>query len=174
MRSIIRSTAPALTAMVLSLGLAACSSLQSAEGGASGAGGSRTAGAQAGAQAQVNGVFRQEGEASFFRAGEGGNTKTASGEPVDPQGMTAAHRTLPLGTKATVTSPETGKSVEVTINDRGPARTDRVIDISERAATELGIDKLGVAKVTVEADPAKQDSAEARQALTAMAGGGQG
>jgi rare lipoprotein A len=173
MRSIIRTTAPVVTALALTLGLAACSSQQGAEGGASP---SSTAQARASQsrQAQVDGIFTEQGEASFFRAGEGGNTKTASGEPVDPQGMTAAHRTLPLGTKATVTSPETGKSVEVTINDRGPARTDRVIDISERAATELGIDKLGVARVTVEADPAKQDSAEARQALTAMAGGGQG
>ena len=59
--------------------------------------------------------------------------------------LTAAHRTLPLGTKAEVTAVETGKSVQVTINDRGPYVKNRVIDLSKAAAKELGITKDGTA-----------------------------
>lgn len=113
--------------------------------------------------------FRQEGEASYFRSGVGDNTETASGEPVDPGDLTAAHRTLPLGTRATVTNRETGRSVEVRINDRGPARGDRVIDLSARAASELGMERTGVAPVVVEADPARQDDPGVRREVEELA-----
>src|SRR5690349_17369901 len=94
--------------------------------------------AQESAQGSASGkVVRQEGQASFFQAGQDGNTVTKSGEPVNPQGYTAASRDLPLGTVATVTNRETGKSVEVKINDRGPTRTDRIIDVSKQAAHDL-------------------------------------
>ncbi|UEM25082.1 septal ring lytic transglycosylase RlpA family protein (plasmid) [Skermanella mucosa] len=110
-------------------------------------------------------VIRQEGQASYFQAGEGGNTLTKSGEPVNPQGYTAASRDLPLGTVVTVTNRETGKSVDVRINDRGPTRPDRIIDVSEQAARDLGMEEAGVAPVTVEADPGRQDDPEIRSQL---------
>ncbi|UEM06898.1 septal ring lytic transglycosylase RlpA family protein (plasmid) [Skermanella rosea] len=110
-------------------------------------------------------VVRQEGQASYFQAGEGGNTLTRSGEPVNPQGYTAASRDLPLGTVVTVTNRENGKSVDVRINDRGPTRPDRIIDVSEQAARDLGMEEAGVAPVTVEADPGRQDDPEIRSQL---------
>ncbi len=76
--------------------------------------------------------------------------KTANGERFDQSALTAAHKTLPLGTKVRVTSTKTGKSVVVRINDRGPFIKGRVIDLSRRAAKELGIIKRGLAKVRVE------------------------
>src|SRR5262245_34652027 len=76
--------------------------------------------------------------------------KTASGERFDMRKMTAAHRTLPLGTKARVTNLETGSSVVVTINDRGPYVRDRIIDLSVRAAQLLGIKEDGIARVRIE------------------------
>jgi len=114
-------------------------------------------------------VVRQEGQASFFEAGQDGNTRTKSGEPVDPQGYTAASRDLPLGTVATVTNQKTGKSVDVRINDRGPTRPDRIIDVSEQAARELGMEDAGVASVVIEADPSKQQDPQVRSQLESAA-----
>jgi rare lipoprotein A len=119
--------------------------------------------------AQESKVVRQEGEASFFRAGQGGNTETATGDKVNPQASTAASMTLPLGTRATVTSQETGKSAEVVINDRGPTRKDRIIDVSEKVAQDLGMEITGTAPVIVEADPAKQTDPGVRRLLEHMA-----
>ena len=82
--------------------------------------------------------------------------KTASGERFDPNKLTAAHRTLPLGSKAKVTNLKTGESTEVTINDRGPYVRKRSIDLSSAAAKKIGIDKDGVAPVKIEATPAPQ------------------
>ena len=64
---------------------------------------------------------------------------TASGEPFDPQALTAAHRTLPFGTVVEVRSLVNGRTVRVRINDRGPHSHNRVIDLSEAAARELGL-----------------------------------
>ena len=114
-------------------------------------------------------VVRQEGQASFFEAGQDGNTLTKSGEPVNPQGYTAASRDLPLGTIATVTNQETGKSVDVRINDRGPTRTDRIIDVSEQAARDLGMEDAGVAPVVIEANPSKQQDPQVRSQLESAA-----
>jgi rare lipoprotein A len=114
-------------------------------------------------------VVRQEGQASFFQAGQDGNTLTKSGETVDPQGYTAASRDLPLGTVATVTNRETGKSVDVKINDRGPTRTDRIIDVSKKAAHDLGMEEAGVAPVVIEADPSKQQDPQVRNQLESAA-----
>jgi rare lipoprotein A len=114
-------------------------------------------------------VVRQQGQTSFFEAGQDGNTLTKSGEPVDPQGYTAASRDLPLGTIATVTNQETGKSVDVKINDRGPTRTDRIIDVSERAARDLGMEEAGVAPVVIEANPSKQQDPQVRSQLESAA-----
>jgi len=75
---------------------------------------------------------------------------TASGQRFDRNKLTAAHNTLPLNTKARVIDLENGKSVEVTINDRGPHVRGRVIDLSERAARRLGMKKKGLARVEIE------------------------
>jgi len=76
--------------------------------------------------------------------------KTASGEVYDMYQLTAAHKTLPLGTSVIVTHVNNGKSVEVTINDRGPFVRGRIIDLSYAAAKALEMVKEGVAKVRVE------------------------
>jgi rare lipoprotein A len=86
------------------------------------------------------------GHASFYSHG----TKTASGERYNPSGMTAAHRTLPFGTKVRVTDVKTKRSVVVRINDRGPFIRGRIIDVSRGAASELGMLGRGVAMVDVQ------------------------
>jgi rare lipoprotein A len=75
--------------------------------------------------------------------------KTANGDIFDQQKLTAAHKTLPLGTKAIVTNLENGNTVEVEINDRGPYVPGRVIDLSFAAAKQLGFIKSGIAPVEV-------------------------
>ena len=96
-------------------------------------------------------IVEQVGEASFYGAGFHGK-KTATGEKFDQNDKTAAHPTLPLGTKATVTNLENGTSVDVKINDRGPYVKGRDIDLSKGAAKELGMTKDGVAPVKIEAE----------------------
>ena len=76
--------------------------------------------------------------------------KTASGERFDPRGLTAAHKTLPLGTKIRVTNPRTGASVLLTVTDRGPYVGRRELDLSKAAAREVGILGSGVASVLLE------------------------
>lgn len=76
--------------------------------------------------------------------------KTASGERMSDTAHTAAHRTLPFGTKLRVTNKNTGKSVVVRVNDRGPAKwTGKDIDISKGAASKIGMIRSGVASVNV-------------------------
>ena len=70
-------------------------------------------------------------------------SKTASGERMNPAAMTAAHRTLPFGTRVRVTNQRNGKSVTVRINDRGPFVRGRVIDLSRAAAHQLGFVRSG-------------------------------
>ncbi|MEQ4538868.1 MAG: septal ring lytic transglycosylase RlpA family protein [Billgrantia sp.] len=91
---------------------------------------------------------QEEGIASFYSDRFQGAT-TASGEPFDQQALTAAHPSLPLGTKVIVTRADTGQEVEVLINDRGPFVEGRIIDLSKRAARELGMLNRGVAPVMV-------------------------
>lgn len=90
----------------------------------------------------------QIGEASYFHPKLAGKT-TASGKPAAPNKMTAASRTLPLGTEAKVTNVETGKSVAVTVEDRGPYAEGRIIDVSPKAAEKLDMKEDGVAPVKV-------------------------
>jgi len=73
--------------------------------------------------------------------------RTASGERFDRKAFTAAHRTLPFGTRLCVRSAASGKTVVVRVNDRGPFSKNRVIDLSESAARSLGMLKAGLAKV---------------------------
>ena len=75
---------------------------------------------------------------------------TASGEVFDPAKFTAAHRTLPWGSRVKVTNLTNGKSVEVRINDRGPFGKGRIIDVSRAAARALGIVESGITTVRVE------------------------
>jgi rare lipoprotein A len=82
------------------------------------------------------------GEASYYASKFEGR-RTASGEPYRGSAMTAAHRTLPFGTRVRVTNPRNGRSVVVRINDRGPFHPRRVIDVSRTAAVELGILRRG-------------------------------
>jgi rare lipoprotein A len=74
---------------------------------------------------------------------------TASGEIFDMNKLTAAHRTLPFGTRLRVTNVENARSVVVRVNDRGPSATDRVLDVSQAAAKTLGITGDGVARVEI-------------------------
>ncbi|MEL7474669.1 MAG: septal ring lytic transglycosylase RlpA family protein, partial [Cyanobacteria bacterium J06555_12] len=74
---------------------------------------------------------------------------TASGELFVPGTMTAAHKTLPLGTMLEVTSPDTGRTIVVRVNDRGPYIGPRILDLSETAARELGVHHMGVANVQI-------------------------
>ncbi len=86
------------------------------------------------------------GLASFYTEG----TQTASGEKFDTQELTAAHRTLPFGTRLRVTNVTTGQSVTVRVNDRGPFVPGRVVDVSHAAAETLGMVGGGVAKVKLD------------------------
>ena len=79
-----------------------------------------------------------------------GRAQTASGARFNPNAMTAAHRNLPFGTKVRVTNKRNGKTVIVTINDRGPFIRGRIIDLSNAAAGIIGMRSAGVAPVVVE------------------------
>lgn len=87
-----------------------------------------------------------KGVASFYTEPQ----ETASGEKFDTNDLTAAHRTLPFGTRLRVTNVATGKSVTVRINDRGPYIQGRVVDVSHSAASALGIVDSGIAKVRLD------------------------
>jgi rare lipoprotein A len=86
------------------------------------------------------------GTASFYGHSLRG-ARTASGERFNPDELTAAHPSLPFGTQVRVTNAMTGDSVMVRINDRGPFHSNRVIDLSEAAAKEIGIARMGSGKV---------------------------
>lgn len=80
------------------------------------------------------------GKAAFYSH----HGKTANGSAFNPNGFTAAHRTLPFGTRLRVTDPRTGRSVIVTVTDRGPFGRGRVLDVSLGAARALGMMARGV------------------------------
>ena len=88
----------------------------------------------------------QCGGASWYGPGFHGK-KTASGKKFNENAMTAAHKTLPFGTVVKVTDQRTGKSVKVTITDRGPFHKGRIIDLSKAAAAKLGTKNAGTGKV---------------------------
>lgn len=103
-------------------------------------------------------VYREEGTASYY-ADKFEGKKTASGERFDQDKLTAAHPELPLGSEVTVKNPETGKEIEVEVNDRGPYVGSRDIDLSKAAAKELGITEEGVAPVEIEATKSQVEEA---------------
>ncbi len=89
------------------------------------------------------------GTASWY-GGKFHGRKTANGETYNMHALTAAHKYLPFGTEVVVTNQNNGKSVVVRINDRGPFVGSRIIDLSQAAATQLGMINSGTAKVKVE------------------------
>ena len=90
----------------------------------------------------------ETGAASWYGRAHHGK-KTASGESFDMYALTAAHRSLPLGTRVRVTNVDNGRAVEVRINDRGPAIPGRIIDLSYGAARALGVVGDGVFHVRI-------------------------
>lgn len=92
------------------------------------------------------------GQASWYGPGFYGN-RTASGEVFRPGTLTAAHRTLPFGTRVRVTNLNNGRSTVVRINDRGPFHGGRIIDLAHGAASELGVISSGVASVSLQVLP---------------------
>jgi rare lipoprotein A len=99
-------------------------------------------------RAAYAGGSAHSGMASYYGSESG--SQTASGARFNPSAMTAAHRTLPFGTKVRVTNKRNGRSVVVTINDRGPFIRGRIIDLSSGAAGVIGMRSSGVAPVSVE------------------------
>ena len=90
-----------------------------------------------------------QGTASYFSREMAGH-RTASGERCDPDALTAAHRTVPLGSRLRVTSVASGRSVVVRINDRGPFSGGRVIDLSRAASDAIGLTRAGRGPVRLE------------------------
>ncbi|HEY9751406.1 MAG TPA: septal ring lytic transglycosylase RlpA family protein, partial [Coleofasciculaceae cyanobacterium] len=93
--------------------------------------------------------LRLNGWASWYGPGFHGNP-SASGEPFNQHALTAAHRTLPFGTRVQVTNLDNGRTVVVRINDRGPFHGNRIIDLSTAAARILGLVQSGVAPVRLD------------------------
>jgi rare lipoprotein A len=115
---------------------------------------------------QINGVwyypavdyaYAETGIASWYGPGFHGNA-TANGEGYDQNGLTAAHRTLPMPSMVRVTNLENGRQLALKVNDRGPFAHNRIIDVSRRAAQLLGFEQQGTARVRVEimADESRQ------------------
>jgi rare lipoprotein A len=100
-------------------------------------------------------TFTQTGLASWYGAAHHGK-RTAQGERFDMNGLTAAHRTLPLDTTVRVTNIENQRTVKVRINDRGPYVRGRIIDLSARAARDLAIGEDGIARVRIAVFPSDQ------------------
>lgn len=101
---------------------------------------------------QVLAAELEKGIASYYADSLHGNP-TASGEDYDRSAMTAAHRTLPFGTRVKVTNLDTGATAVLRINDRGPHVEGRIIDVSGEAARKLDLMDSGTAAVTVEVLP---------------------
>ncbi|MGE0255585.1 MAG: septal ring lytic transglycosylase RlpA family protein [Alphaproteobacteria bacterium] len=96
--------------------------------------------------------YRETGIASWYGPGFHGRS-TANGETYDQNALTAAHRTLPMPSVVRVTNLENGRSIVLTVNDRGPFARGRIIDVSRRGAQLLGFERNGTAKVKVEILP---------------------
>jgi peptidoglycan lytic transglycosylase len=101
--------------------------------------------------AYAHGAKKTSGVAAYYSKDYKG--PTASGARYDPNKFTAAHRTLPFGTRVRVTNPRSGRSVVVVVNDRGPFNKGRMIDLSLAAAKELRMLGRGLMRVTAEIEP---------------------
>jgi peptidoglycan lytic transglycosylase len=122
----------------------------------------------AGTSGEDEPVLRRDGAASYYAEKYQGK-KTASGEPFNKDDLTAASPILPMGARATVVDQLNGRSVEVTVNDRGPNVEGRIIDLSKRAAEQLGMTEQGVIPVHVEAHPSQQPTPELAQKVAQQA-----
>jgi rare lipoprotein A len=89
------------------------------------------------------------GEVSYYGPGFHGKL-TANGETYDQNAFTCAHKTLPFGTKLRITNTKNNKSVVLRVNDRGPYKKGRIVDLSVAGAKEIGLDVMGVAQARVE------------------------
>lgn len=118
---------PVVAALILAIGAGGCASTRALSTGPSAA----------------------VGMASYY-GNEFAGRRTANGEVYSSKGLTAAHRSLPFGTKVRVTNLANGRKVVVRINDRGPFRKGRIIDVSYAAARELGLIAPGVARVRID------------------------
>lgn len=98
----------------------------------------------------LNNVHRQQRGVASYYARKFNGRRTASGVRFDPRSDTAAHRTLPMGSVARVTNLSNGRSAIVTIRDRGPFIRGRILDLSPRTASELGMMNAGIATVSLE------------------------
>ena len=109
-------------------------------------------------------IYKERGIASYYASKFHGR-KTTSGDIFSQKKLTAAHKTLPFGTKVKVTNVKTGKWVILEINDRGPRSKKRIIDVSKRAAKHLGmLNGVGKVEVIVEEIPlVKQSTDEFRK-----------
>ena len=94
--------------------------------------------------------FTELGRASWYGRTHNGRP-TASGAPFDMNGMTAAHRVLPMGSRVRIDNLENGRSVVLTVNDRGPFVRGRIVDVSREAARQLGFAEQGTAQVRLTA-----------------------
>jgi rare lipoprotein A len=127
---------------------------------------------------QVNGVwyypkadykYSESGIASWYGPGFHGK-RTANGEVYDENGLTAAHKTLPMPSMVRVTNLENGRSIQVRVNDRGPFEAGRIIDMTRRGAQLLGFIERGTARVRVDIMP---DESQQLAALASRSGGDQ-
>ncbi len=135
-----RDACSAAVMLAVGLGLAGCGAPQAARNG------SRAPVVGATAE-HAPGAILEEGKASYYSDRLAGHA-TAHGEAYDPRALTAAHRTLPFGAMVDVARPD-GRHVTVRINDRGPHKRGRVIDLSRRAAEQIGLVKEGVGVVSL-------------------------
>jgi peptidoglycan lytic transglycosylase len=119
--------------LAMGLGLAGCGAPQAERSGAT--------------AEHASGAALERGTASYYSDKLAGHA-TAQGEAYDPRALTAAHRTLPFGAMVDVARPD-GRHVIVRINDRGPHKRGRVIDLSRRAAEQIGLVKEGVGEVSL-------------------------
>ena len=131
----------ALTTLAASLWLGACASRSPVGRGGADAAGDATGDASGGREIE-------RGPASWYGDRHHGR-RTASGEVFDMNALTAAHKTLPFGTRVRVFNPATGQQVVVRINDRGPFTGGRIIDLSRAAAERIGLIRAGVAPVVL-------------------------
>ncbi len=100
-------------------------------------------------KSRVRKARRESGVASYYGR-EFANRRTANGERFDPREMTAAHRTLPFDTRIRVTNLANGRRAVLRINDRGPYKYGRVLDVSHAAARKLGFARKGLARVRID------------------------
>jgi rare lipoprotein A len=111
-------------------------------------------------KAEVFRVFKKQcaeiGIASWYNSNKA-DRPTASGERYDPNALTAAHRKFPFGTRLNIINLENGRSVIVRVNDRGPFLSNRIIDLSNEAARQLGMKNPGLVAVCI------QNTAEAKK-----------